>query len=202
MPGSAAVFFELSLFLQTAIGAGYLAYVTAYAGFRKDHSAADQISITLVFSSLALVFANSLTSLSDGWRVAATLASIILLGIVWRILGRPTWHWLLSAMKIHREDGVYSGWAALVQTTRGVSQATILTADGKKLHLADRDPYRNYDWGGLYLCGDGSVTMIVDSETDANGVEVSREDIADADWGARFTYIPASQIRRVELRMK
>ncbi|MGJ8594372.1 hypothetical protein [Sulfitobacter sp.] len=202
MSGSAASFFELSLVLQTALGSGYLAYATSYAGLRRDHNAGDQFSISLVFSSAAILVANSTTTLDDEWRVAITLVSTLALGIIWRTIGRPIWQWILEKANVHREDGVHSGWAALVQTTRAVSQATVYTQDGKTLHLSDRSPYKDIEWKGLYLCGDGSITMIVDSETDTNKEEIHKEDIVDQVWGARYTHIPASQIRRVDLRMK
>ncbi|MGJ5621614.1 hypothetical protein [Sulfitobacter sp. MF3-043] len=202
MPGSAANFFELSLVLQIALGSGYLAYATSYAGLRRDHNIGDQLSISLVFSAIALILANSTASWDDGWRVAFTLVSTMLVGVIWRAAGRPIWHWFLRKTGIHREDGVHSGWAALVQTKKGVSQATVYTQDGRILHLSDRAPYENLEWGGLYLCGDGSVTMIVESDTDAQGSEILREDITDLNWGTRYTHIPADQIRRVELRLK
>jgi hypothetical protein len=202
MTGTAASFFELSLVLQVALGAGYLAYTTAYAGLRRDHNIADQLSISLVFSAISLVLVNSTATWGDGWRVAFALGSAIAIGVSWRAVGRPVWHWVLRTARIHREDGVHSGWAALVQTKKGVSQATVYTQDGRILHLSDRAPYKSTEWGGLYLCGDGSISMIVETETDAQGCEVNREDINDADWGARYTHIPANQIRRVELRMK
>ena len=34
---------DLSLGVQTALGGGYLAYITAYAGMRRDHGAEDVI---------------------------------------------------------------------------------------------------------------------------------------------------------------
>jgi hypothetical protein len=202
MSGTAASFFDLSLTLQIALGSGYLAYATAYAGLRKDHNAGDQLSISLVFSAIGLVIANSAVSLSSGWRVVLTLGLLLLLGIVWRVAGRPIWHWILKSAKIHREDGVYSGWTALVQTNKGVSQATVYTRSGQEFHLADRDPYSSLEWKGLYLCGDGSITMIVDSETDKDGKDFPRNAIVDENWGTRYTHFPAGEILRVELRMK
>jgi hypothetical protein len=202
MSASAASFFDLTLSVQIALGAGYLAYVTCYAGFRADHKPVDQVSISLVFSSFALVVANLCHSLPDIWKVVVTLIATLVLGVLWRTLGRPVWHWTLEKTGVHRDDGIHTGWAALVQTNKLVSQATIYTTDDMEFHLANRAPYLNEQWKGLYLCGDGSVTMIVDTETDASGEELQRTTQTDEEYGTRFTHFPASQIRRVELRMK
>jgi hypothetical protein len=202
MTDAAAGFFNLSILVQVALGSGYLAYVTAYAGYRRDHNISDQLFITLVFSSIALFTAKLLVGQSDYLVLLGMVAASLACSVLWRALGLPSWQWILEELGVHREDGVHSGWASLVQTKMGVSQITVYLNDGRTLHLQDRDPYRELPWKGIYLCGDGSITMIVDSETLPNGTEIERVDISDEDWGARFSHIPASQISRVELRLK
>lgn len=194
---------QLPLGLQVSLGAGYLAYTTAYAGMRRDHAARDAVFISLAFSSVALlVFSYAVDLVGDAWSCVAALSTALLTGAIWRTVGRPSWQWLMSACGVHREDGLFHGWDAIVQTKRRVGQATVHTKSGRVLHLLNRPEYRSAPWEGLYLGGDGSVTMIVEEEDLPDGQERKRETIRDSEWGDRMTHIPADQIERVEIRMK
>lgn len=202
MTEAAKNFLELSLAFQIAIGAGYLAYMTAYAGLTREHKAIEQIAITFVFSAIGLAVAEFVQAWGSIIQVAVTLLAVFSCALIWRKFGRTSWQTILRILKIHREDGIYTGWSAFVQTNLGVSQATIYLASGEILFLEDRTKYKKAPWQGLYLCGDGSVSMVVDEVTSTDGTVTKRESICDEDWGTRVTYIPASQIERVELRMK
>ncbi|RAP39431.1 hypothetical protein BYZ73_20600 [Rhodovulum viride] len=198
----ASEFFALSLSVQVAIGAGYLGYVTAYAGFRRDHDATDAVFISLAFASIATLAFLLVEKFGPvAAFLTAFLASLICAG-VWRRWGRRCWLWCMDKTGVHRDDGVHTTWSGIAQTDRRVGQVSVHTEDGRILYLNDRSKYHGAAWDGLYLGGDGSVVMVVEEEELPNGTEETRSGISDEHWGTRLTYIPASQIRRVNIRMK
>jgi hypothetical protein len=195
-------FFELSLSVQVALSAGYLAYITAYAGLRRGHATQDAIFISLVFSVVALLTFDLVPIEQTYLRAAAACAVALASGIFWRKLGRPWWLWVMQKTGVHREDGVHSPWDVIVQTDRKVGQISVHLKSGRTLFMHDRPNFVECPWEGLYLGGDGSVIMVVESEELPDGTSEQRQAIKDEFWGTRLTYIPVSEIARVNLRMK
>jgi len=195
-------FFELSLSIQVALASGYLAYITAYAGLRRGHATQDAIFISLVFSVVALLCFELIPIEPAYLRAAMASASALVSGIFWRKIGRPFWLWLMQKTGVHREDGVHAPWDVLVQTDRKVGQISVHLKNGRVLYLHDRREFLGSPWEGLYLGGDGSVIMAVESEELPDGTEEIREAVRDDAWGTRMTYIPASEIARVNIRIK
>lgn len=195
-------FFELSLSLQVALASGYLAYITAYAGLRRGHATQDAVFISLVFSVIALLSFELFPIEQTYIRSAAACAAALLSGIIWRKAGRPSWLWLMRKTGIHREDGVHSPWDVVVQTDRKVGQLSVHLKNGRVLFLNDRRNFLNAPWEGLYLGGDGSIIMAVEMEELPDGSEEIRQAVVDDAWGTRLTFIPSSEIARVNIRLK
>jgi hypothetical protein len=195
-------FFDLSLSVQVALASGYLAYITAYAGLRRGHAPQDAIFISLAFSVVALLSFDVLPIEQAYLRSAIAAAAALLSGIFWRKIGRPVWLWSMRRLGVHREDGVHAPWDVIVQTTKKVGQVSVHLKNGRTLCLNDRRNFAQAPWEGLYLGGDGSVIMAVEMEELPDGSEETRQGVTDADWGTRLTYIPASEIERVNIRMK
>ena len=194
--------YELSLVAQVSLGSGFLAYVIAYAGFRRDHAPVDAVFITLAFSAIAsLVFSSSIEL---GEWVASMLAGVatIFAACIWRKWLNKLCLKLLADTGVHREDGVHRAWAAIVQADRKVGQVAVHTKDGRVLHLLDRRKFAQAPWEGVYFGGDGSLIMIVEEEDLDDGRTLQRETISDQLWGDRMSFIPADEIKRVEVRMK
>lgn len=195
-------FFELSLSIQVALASGYLAYITAYAGLRRGHATQDAIFISLVFSVIALLCFELIPIQQTYLKAATASAAALATGIVWRKIGRPFWLWVMQKTRVHREDGVHAPWDVLVQTDRKVGQLSVHLKNGRVLYLHDRRAFLGCPWEGLYLGGDGSLIMAVESEELPDGTEEIREAVHDDAWGTRLTYIPASEIARVNIRIK
>jgi hypothetical protein len=195
-------FFELSLSIQVALASGYLAYITAYAGLRRGHATQDAIFISLVFSVVALLCFELFPIEQTFLRAAMAGTSALVGGILWRKIGRPFWLWIMRKTGVHREDGVHAPWDVLVQTDGKVGQLSVHLKNGRVLYLHDRRAFLGCPWEGLYLGGDGSVIMAVESEELPDGTNEIREAVRDDDWGTRMTYIPASEIARVNIRIK
>lgn len=195
-------FFELSLSVQVALASGYLAYITAYAGLRRGHATQDAIFISLVFSVVALLCFELFPITQAYLRAAAASVMALLCGVFWRKAGRPSWLWLMRKTGVHREDGVHAPWDVVVQTDRKVGQLSVHLKNGRVLYLNDRRNFLNSPWEGLYLGGDGSIVMAVEMEELPDGSEEIRQAVLDDTWGTRLTFIPASEIARVNIRMK
>lgn len=195
---------SLPLAVQTALGAGYLAYVIAYGGIRQHHTAQDAVFLTLAFGILpgSILAFSTPSQLAPGLLLA--VASAVLLGATWRRWGRDLAASILRGAQVHRDDGLHAAWDGLIQTTRPVTQISVHMKDGRVLHCNDTKPYEDAYRGGLYLGGDGAVVMVVEEEEvvgpdGAVRTEV-REDIVVPGWGTRLTYIPAGEVARVNIR--
>ncbi|MBU2963355.1 hypothetical protein KO516_21515 [Citreicella sp. C3M06] len=195
-------FFDLSLSLQTALGAGYLGYVTAYAGLRRDHATTDAVFISLAFASLAMLAFVLLERFGPVVSFIAAFVISLLSAGLWRKWGRKGWLWCVGSARVHRDDGVHGAWSGIVQTDHCVGQISVHTVGGRILYMNDRSRYHDAPWGGLYLGGDGSVVLVVEEEELSDGTEEQRTGIKDEHMGTRMTYVPASQVARVNIRMK
>lgn len=200
---SGSEFFGMALAVQVALGAGYLGYATAYAGFRKDHRSEDAVFISLAFGAIAYVsFGLAEAMLGPVGAAVAGFCVSLLAAILWRIAGRDAWLKVMGAAGVHREDGVHSAWAKIVQSGRQVGQVSVHLKSGRVLYLNDRRKYHDLPFDGLYLGGDGSVAMVVEEEELPDETNEARDGIADPDWGLRITYVPAGEIGRVDIRLK
>lgn len=196
-------FLNLSLSVQVSLASGYLSYVTAYAGFRKEHSGQDAAFITLAFASIAqLTFILADPYCGSIGACASALSASLLAAVLWRRCGKKCWQWVMAKTNTHRDDGVHAGWLVVTQTPKIVEQVSVHMKNGRVLYLNDRRQYNDAPWQGVYFGGDGSVAMVVDEEELPDGTTEAREGMVDPDWGTRMTYIPASEIARINIRMK
>ncbi|WP_054008028.1 hypothetical protein [Cypionkella psychrotolerans] len=195
-------FFGLTLGVQVALGSGYLAYSTAYAGLRRDHGTEDAIFISLAFGALATLVFSILEPFGKWWQSIGALLICLVVGSAWRMFARGWWHKILAFFGVHREDGVHSPWHALIHAKYKVGQFSVHTKNGRVLYLNDRAAFHGLPWDGLYLGGDGGVVMVVEEEELPDGTTEQRAGIKDTAWGTRLTYIPADEIERVNIRLK
>ena len=192
---------SLSTTVQVWLGAGYVAYCTAYAGFRRHHQVRDTIFGIAVFTAIASLAHSFVEPKYVRSAYAASVVVPLLSAMAWRKFGKNWWLKLMSASDVHREDGVSSTWESLVQTDKGVTQCSVHTKDGRILYLNDRPSLiGKAEWNGLYLGGDGSLLMVIEEEEFPDGRTEQRQGVL-SDWGARLSYIPASEISQVNFRI-
>lgn len=193
----------LPIGLQVALGAGYLAYMIAYAGLRRGHSAVDAVFISFAFGIPALFTFDLLAPYYVALGVAAGAAVSILAGIFWRAGLRRVWVWLMEKLGVHGEDGAATAWDTLIQR-RGlkVNQVSVRTKDGRTLFMNGRHDYLDGPHKGLILGGDGSVVMVVEEERllGAAGEDRKAQGMR-TENGVRLSYIPASEIAQVNMRV-
>lgn len=194
-------FFDMSLGVQTSIGFGYMAYMTAYTGQRRHHVTSDSIFISLAFGSIAFLLFYLLQEQGAFLAFIAAAGAALLAGVIWRWFGRKLAMKILHKIRVHQDDGLYFGWDELIQNIGDVDQASVHTTDGRILYLVNRRKYADAPYKGLYLGGDGSITMIVEEEQRRDGKLEGREGIYADGWGYRLTHIPVAQIAQVDVRV-
>lgn len=178
-----------------------MAYYTAYAGLRRGQTARDALFISAGFGLAALVVFETMYEFPSIWRIVGSFCVAIVLSVVWRKWLQKGWNTVMQRLGVHRDDGIHGAWDRLVDAVHLVGQISVHTTDGRILYLDDRRKYANAPFKGLYLGGDESIGMIVEREEFPDGTIEERKDIVHKDWGTRLTYLPASKISRVNIRL-
>jgi len=193
-------YFNLPLEIQTALGGGYLAFAIAYAGLSDQYRATDIVFRTMAFGLISLMAFRLSQQLGPIGASALGVAAALVAGILWRVVGIRLVNRILAGLGVHREDGTYSAWTALIQQPGlTVSQLSVHTKDGRILYQnALHDPKAHLN--GMYFGRDGSIVMVVEEEELPDGTEEVRTGVRGPEWNTRVTYIPADQITRVNLR--
>lgn len=200
--------FDLSLAAQVTFGAGYAAYLIAYAGLRRHHETQDAVFNTLAFGVPAIFTFQYVDRLGPVVTTLIAGGACLFLGALWRVGLRSMSHKLLAYLRIHRDDGLLYGWDQIVNTNCSVGQVSVHTKDGRVLYLNNRDNFAKSPFEGLYLGTDGSIILAVEEEEFSvpgplgpeEHCEV-RDGVVHPEQGTRMTYIPADQVARVNIRM-
>lgn len=193
--------------MQVALGAGYMAYATAWSGMRDQHKAIDTAAISLAFSVIAItILQATVDSIGVAASAAAAVAATVGGGAAWRRWGQHYWRKLLGAAKISRHMGYSSAEAFLLYLHKPVSQIGVFLKDGTKLYCTDvalvTEAGQAMTEGGFYFAEDGSIVMHVDEITLPDGTEVSEQQVIAGDWGAKATCIKADMISHYYARLQ
>ncbi len=196
-----ADFLKLSFALQTALASGYLAYLIAYAGIRQHHTTTDTIFKSFAFGLIAttiLTFGYDAPVLRTLVAIACTVAG----GILWRVIGMNLWPALLRDADVSWADDIPTAWLSLIatKTDARVSELTVELTDGRLLSCEDTRDFANSPFGPCIFGLSGDVALYVTSEMKPNGDWFDTEDVSHPSQGDKITYVPASSIKRVELR--
>lgn len=192
----------LSWNVQVALASGYAAYIISYRGVRAHHSAQDTLFLTLVFSLIAsaeLWLARSLSPLLAG---AGAFFLSIFVGVLWRRRGMQLLTSLLRGPNTTWSDDTPSAWARLQENREyPLSQISVLLKDGTWLHCNQTALFNDAPYAPAVLGTNGDVLMYLTSIKPTDADEREQPTALDPDFGARLTYIPASEIARVNVRL-
>jgi hypothetical protein len=196
-----ADFLKLSLSVQVALGSGYVAYLISYAGIRQHHSPTDIVFRTLAFGLIASA------TLAWTWfippvQVALAVVCTIAAGALWRGFGRAVSSQVLKRTDVSWSDDIPTAWLSIsaVRTDCRPSQIAVELLDGRLLLCADTRDFSDAPYGPCVLGLSRDIALYVTDEMRPNGEWLQSERVQDPIDGANLTYVPASQIRRVELR--
>jgi hypothetical protein len=201
-------FFEVSLPVQIALAGGYLGYLVAYVGIRKDHQQVDTVFLTVAFGIIATLAARYLSPhVSTEWSIALAVAAPVLAAIVWRVVLRPVLRRALRLFSFSYADDDATVWTALAADTGNVvTQVTAVLKDGRTLFCDDTSKFADAPIAPFMVAPDGAVTMYVTHSSrrdkDDKEIETEHADTHDASWGDSMTIIPADSIHSLDLRFK
>jgi hypothetical protein len=198
---STSSLFQLSLTLQVAIGSGYLAYLISYAGLRQHHTAADAILRSFAFGVVANV-AMQYLPLVKPVAVAVAFLMTIFCGVIWRWLLMHRWRNLMRILGVSWSDDIPTAWLSLTATSTGwaPSQVLVETLDGRMLFCDDTRLFKDAHEGPVVFGLQGDIALYVTAERRSDGEWFDKNDVRHTSEGDLITYVPASQIKRVEVR--
>lgn len=190
---------KVPLAIQIALVGGYLAYLLAYAGVRQHHTTSDAAFKSIVFSlaATAVLIAKPFVPYLN--EVIAVLAAVAC-GIVWRLIGMRATQAVLRKAGLWADD-LPNAWLTITALRSDVrpSQIAVDVEGGQTLVCDDTRPFKDAPYGPCIYGLDGSIAFYVTAERRADGKWFEHENVSNID-GHRLTYIPASAIKRVEIR--
>jgi hypothetical protein len=199
--GSPNDLLKLSLAVQVALGSGYIAYLISYAGIRQHHSATDVVFRTLIFGLVASAVM-TWTTLFSPLKLAAAVAAAVSVGALWRWRGM---RWAQSALRqasVTWADDIPTAWLSIsaTRTDCPVSQIAVEMTDGRLLLCEDTRVFVEAPFGPCVLGLGGDVGLYVTDEMRPDGTWFKPSDVWHPLDGVNLTFVPAAQIKRVELR--
>jgi hypothetical protein len=191
---------KVPIAVQIALAGGYLAYLVAYSGIRHHHTAADATFRSIVFSlaaSAVLLWRPFIPYINE---VAAVLAALGC-GILWRWIGMKSAQGALRWTGVSWADDVPTAWLAItaIRTDVRPSQIAVDIEGGRTLCCDDTRLFADAPYGPCVYGLDGGIAFYVTSELRPDGEWIEHADVRNLD-GCRLTYVPASAIKRVEIR--
>lgn len=189
--------------LQVAIGSGYTAYMIAYTGIRHHHQTIDTTFRTIAFGLVATAVMLSMPNGGKVLVIAVAVASTVVAGIIWRTLGMALWEAALRWLDISWADDTPSAWAKLSADQRyHITQISVLTTDGVRLRCNDAALCGRLPLGPCVLGTNGDILLYVTHTKKPGEEEQESVGMNDAHHGAKLTYLPASSIKRLDIRRK
>lgn len=192
----------LSWKVQVAIASGYAAYIIAYRGIRSHHSAKDTIFLSLVFSLVAtaeLWLARSLSPIAAG---SSAFMLCVAVALLWRRRGMQVLTDLLRGPNTTWSDDTPSAWVRLQENHEyPLSQISVLLKDGTWLHCNQTANFNDAPYSPAILGTSGDILMYLTSVKPAGEDEKEQTTTLDPNFGARLTYVPSSEIARVNVRL-
>jgi hypothetical protein len=197
----------LSLPIDTLVllAAGYLGYRLAFTGRDREHKTADVVFISAAFAAIAKVVMMICTgtgSPATGLVLAAPAS--LFAAIIWRRWVSDPVFGTLKNMRIMTHDRTETAWQSLIATDgNSVRQIVVNMTDGTSYMCDDFFPFKDIAPAPLILGSDGSVVFPVSHWRDADKKEwIEEHDVVSEDWGNVLTYVPADQIKSVDMRME
>lgn len=186
--------------IQLALGVGYAAYLIAYSGIRQHHSSADVFFRTLGFGLIATAILY--LTRQNYWALGGAALAPLLFAALWRWKLKSLVKALLRLTDVSWSDDLPNAWLSLIadKTDCRPSQITVDLADGRVLFCEDTSKFADAAYGPCRLGLDGSIAFYVTSERRCESDWIDHSDVIDPFHGDRITYVPANQIKRIDIR--
>lgn len=196
-------FLRLPWEIQVALGSGYLAYALAYLGIKDHHKPIDTAFRTIAFGLCATSVLSLLPPAYGFWRIAAAVLASLVSGALWRYWIADGVQWLVRKADLSWSDETPSAWSKITlhNSRTYVSQISIQLDDDSWLFCDDTRQFADAPYGPCVLGPNGDVAFYATHKCLPGEAIVEDLDVRDAHHGDKLTYVPASKIRRVSLRM-
>jgi hypothetical protein len=186
------------------LACGYTGYYIANVGIREHHKAIDVTFSTLVFGFFSAFLYTALRRYGSVDILTASAASFLfalILGGLWSRFGRKALTSGLRKSRTSYSDDLPSAWIALFNANSTATQLSVKLKDGSWLKCENLNQFKDLPNGPCVLGGKGDILMYVThfQGKDADEFETCPNTVADV-WGAEITYIPASEIVRLDYR--
>lgn len=202
---------ELPQQIQIALAAGFIGYLIAFAGVRSRHTQIEMALYTVVFSVIATAVLNAAAIvwglvLSTGVTVVSALSAFVftaMAGYAWQQF-RPLVFKVLRRLKLAQHDGTGSATVldGIINDSRlHWNQLKVNLTDGSGLICENTSDHGNAAIGFVRIDGDGNIAMIATHRDDGLGNCVELDGVRH-ELGDQVTYIPATQVRHVVIRLK
>lgn len=201
---------NLPFYIQLSLGSGYLAYLIAYAGIRQHHTPSEVIFRSLSFGMAATVimlWAPEAPQLfnswkHDFWRPFSAFAFTVGLGAFWRWRGMRWSRAILRNFNVSWTDDIPTAWLSITATETSVTPGQIIVDldNGRTLMCDDTRDFIGAPFAPCVYGLDGSIAFYVTDEKPPGGDWIKHADVRHLD-GDLLTYLPASVVKRVELRL-
>lgn len=197
----------ISLPLDTllVLGTGYLSYCIVHGGLRDNHSPMDVTFNTIVFGMFTKLALNLAGFNDQNQLIPATTAvlSTIALAIIWKRYLRDLCRKFLRWSRVSHSDETPTAWDRIrTETMQDFTQISVFTNKGV-FHCSDLSRLGKLPFGPCVFGKDGSISLYADRVKDNDGEWIDKDQTSpDPFWGTKVTYIPASEIVRIETRTR
>lgn len=202
----------LTFELQVALVAGYLGFSVGTAGLRHGIKSEDAIFQIIVYALPAAILmhlpSDVIRDRLPENRAVYLLALLSVLATVsvallWRRWVRGAWYDWLRKRGLMAENNMPSTWDSIIQEPDTVwSQLSVTTDDDRIYHCTNTGLFADAAIELPDIDREGNVALYCDKLTLPDGTEKEQSTTRTEGWGDRLTYIPASRIRRVQLRVQ
>ncbi len=186
-----------------ALGCGYVGYRLAFTGRNGAHGAVDVVFLSLCFAAIAKAV---MYPFPGGWLILGSLLSVVVVAAaacIWRVAAADLVFGRLRAWGVSDHDGARSAWASmLARRLRSPMRLVVKLTHGGSLMCNDLRPVSQAPRGPCLFGEDGSVALYVTDMMSANDnswTECRPCDHERPGWGYEMSFIPASQIARVDI---
>jgi len=202
--------------IQLTLAVGYGSYVIAYTGVREFHRATDVIFKTAFFTLIAtLMFYWGDSCVSGNLKcvpvrhpaIHNTLLAVIvplIAALLWRRIGIQIFLNILRALQITTSDDTPSAWYALTHAKDlKFTQLSVVLADDSTLMCNSMSRFSDMPDGPCSFGPNGDLALYVTDIKPKYGPSRPQSSvISEFDKGAKITYVPKEQIKRVLIRRK
>ena len=185
------------------LASGYAGYFIANTGMKERHKNIDIAFSSAVFGFFAiflykLVLSRELGELPSS---AVGFAFALVCGAIWRRAGRPLMRAMLRTTHIAFTDDNPSALHSLFENRCAVTELAVQLKNGSWLQSCNLHRFSKWPNGPFCIGENGDVLMYV-TDSRGSGEEHSKcnPSLEHEGWGMEITYIPASEIARIEIR--